>query len=156
MGLQKSWLGFGKALGDYVWPHSLGLRASNYCNKDLILPLMDEHYCVVRVNKKNASFQLSKCPDFNSQREPHIIGHRNYSASGELEKERIPVTENHLIFHHKHLFVPPGYEGFNTDKAKQWSLRWKSILPSCRAVSSRIGRINGWHEQLLKYGLPLK
>jgi hypothetical protein len=156
LGLQQSWLGHGKSLGNYVWLHKSALWASGYANKHLILDLMNDDYSVVRLHKHDSDFQLSKCPLFNIQREPFILGHRTYSSSGDLIKEINPATKNHLIFHHKHLFVHhKHYQGFDVEAAQQWSLTWKAILPSCRSVSSRIGRINGWNEQLKTYALPI-
>lgn len=155
LGLIESSLGFGKQLGEYTWLHASALKCSDYALKDTILHYMDVDFCVVRISKKNQSFQLSNCPLFDRQREPVILGQRSYSDSGKLIKESIVNTQNPFIFHHKHLFVAPHYSEFDIHKSRQWSILWKSTLPQCRSVSSRIGRVNGWREQLNKYALPI-
>lgn len=151
LNLQKSHLGSGKALGQHVWLHRSAVEAIEHPFKSVILSLMDDRYCVVRLDKKSSNIQLSLCPGFDLEREPLILGHKTYllkNNSSALLKSQIYQTDNSLIFHHKHLFVTPNYSGFDIQTSIQWSLAWKRKLGSCRKTSSRIGRINGWNESL--------
>lgn len=151
LGLQASPLGVGKALNKHIWLHISALRSLPVENKAAILDVMDQNFCVVRIDIKASTFQLSDCPDFDNEREPTIHGHKSYevvNGVAQLIKEQNAKSDNFLIFHHKHLFVNADYEGFDVSESKAWSLLWRSQLPRTRAISSRIGRLNGWNEAL--------
>lgn len=156
LGLQKSRYIVGKSLGKYTWLHVSALNTINHELKDVILSVINNDYCVVRLEKGTSTFQLSLCSNFNSQREPVITGHRTYeiiNSTAHLIKETVYKSVNPLVFHHKHLFVSHNYKGFDIQSSIDWSLLWKSKLPSTREISSRIGRTMGWNKILNDYGL---
>ena len=156
LGLQASPYGIGKALGKYLWLHRSAVDELTINNKDIILSVMDDEFCVVRIVKGSDTFQLSHSPAFDDEREPTIHGHKTYlviNGQAELSKTQHYQTKNLLIFHHKHLFVSSLYEGFCQLESVEWSLKWRKTLPRTRAISSRIGRINGWKYILNTYDL---
>lgn len=156
LGLQKSRYLVGKSLGKHTWVHVSALNTIEHEFKSIILSVTNSDYCVVRLEKDSSSFQLSLCRNFDAQREPVITGHRTYdiiNSKAHLLKEVVYKSENPLVFHHKHLFVSYDYKGFDVKSAVDWSLYWKSKLPSKREISSRIGRVKGWNKILSDYGL---
>lgn len=158
LGLQSSYLGVGKRLGKHIWLHKTGLQSiTDLPYRDLILSLMDEKYCVVRLCSENLSFQLSLCPYFDHQTEPWILGHKSFEIIDDdavLIKSSLAQTNNYLIYHHKHLMVSPHYTGFYLDKSVRWSEKWKAALPKSRHITSKIGRRQGWSAVLDEYLSP--
>ena len=156
LGLNCSPLQMGKKLGSYIWVHRAGLECIEWKYKALIQAVMDHNFCVVRLSLTSSDFQLSSCPNFDSLREPRILGHKSYTVINGvpvLTKCAMAKTDNHLIFHHKHLFVPPDYLGFDIAESMSWSREWKNKIKRNREKTSRIGRVAGWQSVLSECGL---
>ena len=72
---------------------------------------------------------------FDSMREP-ILGDSyyvekllNYRTNVmDLTVKLVKMKKNPQIYHHKWVFVPQDYPGFDWKEAKEWSEKWKSVM----------------------------
>lgn len=81
---------------------------------------------------------------FDVQDEPTV----GWMMFVDTANESVDIKLNQQIYHHKWLFVEPGYEGFDVQKSYEWSKCWLNKLPE---VAS--GYRHKWREQLKKYNI---
>ena len=96
---------------------------------------------VVRIDPRRQEVAFFQSPDFDTAPEPTVGpalvvnvatgGTRRWSQPG-------------LIYHHKHLFVGPGYRGFDVAASARRSGRWESL----GVDKSRIGRRDYWEREV--------
>ena len=84
------------------------------------------------------------CEGFDTEREP-VVGQMVFvnTETGEVWNKY-----NSQCYHHKWLWVPADYEGFDIQASYEWSNHWLSKLPE---VAN--GYPHKWEEQLKKYNI---
>ena len=94
--------------------------------------------------KKPHIVRFDTCEGFCTDREP-VVGTMVYvnTETGEVSERYNPQ-----IYHHKWLFVPEGFLGFDAQASYEWSKTWLGKLNEPAS-----GYINKWAEQLRKVGL---
>lgn len=94
--------------------------------------------------KKPHIVRFDACDGFLTEREP-VVGQMVFvdTESGEVWNRY-----NSQVYHHKWLWVPEGFIGFNVQESYKWSKHWLSKLPE---VAS--GYQHKWEEQLKKYNI---
>jgi hypothetical protein len=94
--------------------------------------------------KKPNVVRFDICEGFCTEREP-VVGQMVFvdTESGEVWNKY-----NSQIYHHKWMWVPEGFEGFDVQESYEWSKHWLSMLPE---VAS--GYPHKWAEQLKKYNI---
>ena len=88
--------------------------------------------------------RFDTCEGFCTEREP-VVGQMVFV---DTETGEIWNKYNQQIYHHKFLWVPEDYEGFDVQASYEWSKYWLSLLPE---VAS--GYQHKWEEQLKKYNI---
>lgn len=124
---------------DLVWDRWAMLADTDYpCNS----------FEVIKI--KNDTVSFIECEGWDELREPVVGNAYNVKADGsvKLTKKR---KNNPQIYHHKWMFVPEDYEGFDVEESKEWSKKWLSVVP--KGLSSSLGSINNWKKFLLDYNL---
>jgi hypothetical protein len=86
--------------------------------------------------------RFDTCEGFLTEREP-VVGDMVYV---DTETGEVWSKYNPQIYHHKWLWVPEGFLGFDVKESYEWSKHWLSKLPE---VAS--GYSHKWVEQLKKY-----
>lgn len=88
--------------------------------------------------------RFDTCDGFLTEREP-VVGDMVYvdTDSGDVWSKYNPQ-----IYHHKWLWVPEGFLGFDVKESYEWSKHWLSKIP---VVAS--GYPHKWKEQLERYNL---
>ena len=94
--------------------------------------------------KKPHIVRLDVCEGFCTEREP-VVGQMLFV---DTETGEVWNKYNSQVYHHKWLWVPADYEGFDVQESYEWSKHWLSKLPE---VAS--GYPNKWEEQLKKYNI---
>ncbi|HRT84924.1 MAG TPA: hypothetical protein P5523_09825, partial [Bacteroidales bacterium] len=94
-------------------------------------------------NRDTNEIRFDEAPDFDTAREPHVGKFIAISPDGSIRE-----GQSNNIWHHKWLWVKDDYQGFDVDKAKEWSKLW----------ISRLGRIakgtdTAFGDQLKQIGL---
>lgn len=94
--------------------------------------------------KKPHIVRFDVCEEFFTEREP-VVGQMVF-----VDTETIEIWNkyNPQCYHHKWLFVPKDYEGFDVQESYEWSKRWLSQLPETAS-----GYPHKWEEQLQKYNI---
>ena len=88
--------------------------------------------------------RFDTCEGFCMEREP-VVGQMFFV---DTETGEVWNKYNQQIYHHKFLWVPEDYEGFDVQASYEWSKHWLSLLPE---VAS--GYQHKWEEQLKKYNI---
>ena len=94
--------------------------------------------------KKPHIVRFDICDGFLTEREP-VVGQMVFV---DTETGEIWNKYNSQIYHHKWLWVPEDYEGFDVQASYEWSRHWLGLLPE---VAS--GYPHKWEEQLKKYNI---
>lgn len=94
--------------------------------------------------KKPHVVRFDVCDGFLTEREP-VVG---WMVFVDTETGSVWSKYNPQIYHHKWLWVPEGFLGFDTHESYEWSKHWLSLLPE---VAS--GYQHKWTEQLKKYNI---
>ena len=94
--------------------------------------------------KKPHIVRFDICEGFFTEREP-VVGQMIFV---DTESKEVWNKYNNQIYHHKWLWVPADYEGFDVQASYEWSKHWLSKLPE---VAS--GYPHKWEEQLKKYNI---
>jgi hypothetical protein len=97
---------------------------------------------VVRVNRTEQEVAFVQSPDFDTAPEPTVGAMRIvYLTSCRVRL----FKQGGLIYHHKHLFVAPGYTGFDLEASRARSTRWERL----GVDKSKIGRRDYWQREVL-------
>jgi hypothetical protein len=102
-------------------------------------------YQVIKYNPKEQSFSFIHSPDFDTADEPVSGTSYKVRADG-----RVTVTKqltDPWIYHHKWMWVPDDYAGFDVEQSKQRSKDWQSVVS--KDDMSRIGKQSYWNTQVL-------
>ena len=94
--------------------------------------------------KKSHIVRFDVCDGFLTEREP-VVGQMVFV---DTELGEVWNKYNSQVYHHKWLWVPEDYEGFDVHASYEWSKHWLSLLPE---VAS--GYPHKWEEQLKKYNI---
>jgi hypothetical protein len=107
---------------------------------------LPEHYeySVVKLNQRNDSVSFIQCPGFDLDHEPAITAIVVVNATGQVQRRTTPADP--YIYHHKWLFVPDDYRGFDVAASKARSEQWISLGDVDR---SRIGRKSYWEDYVV-------
>ena len=94
--------------------------------------------------KKPHIVRFDTCEGFGDEREP-IVGWMIFvdTKTGEVWNKY-----NSQCYHHKWMWVPEDYDGFDVQASYEWSKYWLGLLPE---VAS--GHPHKWEEQLKKYNI---
>lgn len=76
-------------------------------------------------NRENGEIRFDEAPDFDTAREPHVGKYVAIMPNGTARE-----GQSNNIWHHKWLWVKDDYQGFDVDKAKEWSRMWFTRMPS--------------------------
>lgn len=108
---------------------------------------------IYKMNFRDNVVTFIESEDFDSAREPQVG--KAYVVN--LNTGKIKTIEpKGQIYHHKWMFVPEDYAGFDIEESKSWSEKWRSVFPVDRKISSRIGYKKYWVEYLKQYGLEIR
>ena len=107
---------------------------------------LPEHYeySVVKLNQRNDSVSFIQCPGFDVEQEPAITAIIVVNATGQVQRRTTPADP--YIYHHKWLFVPDDYRGFDVAESKARSEQWIALGDVDR---SRIGRKSYWEANVV-------
>lgn len=147
-----SQFGVGKQVGSKIYIHinsRFGIipgdvwdKAMEILDKEWISPSW--FYTLCYDLKKPHIIRFDFCEGFCTEREP-VVGQMVFV---DTETERVWNRYNSQIYHHKWLWVPEGFKGFDVQESYEWSKHWLSKLPE---VAS--GYPHKWEEQLKKYNI---
>jgi hypothetical protein len=101
--------------------------------------------CEVIVLRKDGTIQFVESPDWDTNTEP-TVGDRISVKKGKPLAFRAASKKNPQIFHRRHTFVGPDYDGFDIEQDKAWVKKWEAHSPDTR----RMGRREWWDEFLTK------
>lgn len=144
--------GIGKQMGSKIYivngahygiiPEKVWRRAINILIRNGISPNVFNTLCYDF--KKPYIVRFDECEGFCTEREP-LVGVMVFvnTETGEIWNKY-----NSQIFHHKWLWVPINYEGFDVKESYEWSKLWLSKLPETAS-----GYPHKWEEQLKKYNI---
>ena len=144
--------GIGKSVGGKVYVVNgawHGIIPSDVWNKAKKI-LVDKNVSPCLFNtlcydfKKPHIVRFDLCEGFCTEREP-VVGQMVFV---DTETGEIWNKYNSQIYHHKWLWVPKDYEGFDVRESYEWSKHWLGKLPE---VAS--GHPHKWKEQLKKYNI---
>lgn len=144
--------GVGKTVGSKIYIHinsRFGIIPSDVWNKamDIIIkkcmsPCWFNTLCYDL--KKPNVIRFDFCDGFYTEREP-VVGQMVYV---DTETGNVWNKYNSQVYHHKWLWVPQGFDGFDVQKSYEWSKHWLSKLPETAS-----GYQHKWKEQLEKYNI---
>lgn len=116
-------------------------------------PELMDSFTIFKYNKKNNTASLIMSDNFDTAREPEVGDSYNVN----LETGEIKIIKSKgQIYHHKWMFVPEDYNGFDITESKKWSETWQAVIPNDRKIKSRIGYKKYWDEYLQQYGLEIE
>jgi hypothetical protein len=145
--------GVGKQVGSKIYFHidsRFGIIPDNVWEKATKM-LIDKCYFSYGIFstlcydlKKPNIVRFDICEGFLTEREP-VVGQMVFvdTESGEVWNKY-----NSQIYHHKWLWVPADYEGFDVQESYEWSKHWLSRLPEMAS-----GYPYKWENQLKKYDI---
>ena len=150
--------GVGKLMGCHLYLHKnyvrdaisaiksahleIGLKlAVSMATKKQTFPQL--YFNCVRFDLKEGNIRFDEVPDFDTAREPTLGSWLLVCPDGQVKSGR-----SYALFHHKWLWVKPGYANFDIEESVQWSKTYCSILTSPPKSS-----VNTWTEQLAQHGL---
>ena len=99
----------------------------------------DFSYDIVKYNRRTETVSFIQCSEFDAVPEPSIQEIIVVQADGTTQRRRSP--KDPYVYHHKWLFVPDDYDGFDVEESKQRSQEWLA-LPD--VDKSRIGCRSYW------------
>lgn len=120
-----------------VWDKAVKILVDKYISPSLFNTLCYDF-------KKPHIVRFDICEGFCTEREP-VVGQMVFV---DTERGEIWNKYNPQIYHHKWMWVPADYEGFDVKESYEWSRHWLSKLPE---VAS--GYPHKWEEQLKKYNI---
>lgn len=150
--IKYSKYGIGKQIGDKIYvangahrgiiPKKVWVKAVRILVEKNLSPNLFNTLCYDF--KKPYIVRFDVCEGFCTEREP-VVGQMVFvnTETGEIWNKY-----NSQIFHHKWLWVPIDYEGFNVKESYEWSKHWLSKLPEKAS-----GYPHKWEEQLKKYNI---
>jgi len=139
----------GKTIGSNTWVHK---QYETVFPKKLLRAakkhLVSFDYTVVKYDSKAEAISFIQSPDFDTADEPIVGDVTRISAEGAVKRIRGDI-KNSLIYHHKWLMVKDDYRGFDVGISIARSKTWKAIVGVDSKVSSRIGRLNYWLDEIV-------
>lgn len=144
----SSSLSVGKVVGDCVYVHKTAIEKSRV-PLDVVeeraehLP-KDFDYQIIKWNRGTGDVSFIQSPDWDKSPEPLVGDSCKVDKEGRA-KFRPGSPDNPQIYHHKHQFVAPDYEGFNVAESRQRSQQWESLHPD----KSRIGYKKYWDKEVV-------
>lgn len=134
---------FHKSVWDKIIPKDVWNKATRI--------LIDEYYFSPSIFstlcydlKKPYIVRFDICDGFLTEREP-VIGRMVFV---DTESGKVWNKYSTQIYHHKWLWVPEEFDGFDVQESYEWSKYWLSKLPE---VAS--GYPHKWEKQLKKYNI---
>lgn len=106
-------------------------------------------YTAVKYNSKDNSFSFIQSPDFDTADEPTVGVSLKVSSDGNVKRTNPPSDP--WIWHNKWMWVGDDYTGFDVEKAKERSKKWKDYIGVNRDVSSRIGKKSYWDRNIVPH-----
>jgi hypothetical protein len=104
-------------------------------------------WAIVKYNKKTGQISLIESYDWDTSHEPTVGNSLILKPDGTVKLHKAPVEDaNKTIYHHKWLFVRPGYTGFNYVESRLRSRTWQALG---NLDSRRYGRKGFWQENVL-------
>lgn len=158
----------GKRVGDSLWIHKIYMEEvlpqdtiNNIQNihKKFKLNLKEKNHIqqanIIRYSEKSGGVALIFSEDFDTNDEP-TVGDSIFFDFYNNKKTHTFKNKNPLIYHHKWMMVKDDYKGFNVEKAKKRSIKWKSILGVNKSISSKIGRKDFWEQWIIDNNIEEK
>ena len=125
-----------------IIPSDVWYKAMKIFDKEWISPSWFNTLCYDF--KKPHIIRFDFCEGFCTEREP-VVGQMIYV---DTETGRVCNKYNPQIYHHKWLWVPEDYEGFDVKESYEWSKLWLSKMDETAS-----GYLYKWEEQLKKYNI---
>lgn len=149
-----------KKIGTSVYTHISGVTqlkcdyVSMYAQaRSMIDEKIIKDCVVIKIDYKNNKVSFIESEGFDVEREPKVGDAYCVNVeTGEIKK----IKSKGQIYHHKWMFVPYWYKGFDKRESEKWSKKWQSVIPNDRKIKSRIGYKKYWDEYLRKYGLEVE
>lgn len=144
--------GVGKMVGSRVYVHinsRFGIIPMDVWDKAMQILTNNDwspgmFYTLCYDLKKPHIIRFDVCDGFLTEREPMV----GWMVFVDTETGLVWCKYNRQIYHHKWLWVPEGFLGFDTHESYEWSKNWLSKLPE---VAS--GYQHKWEKQLKKYNI---
>ena len=141
----------------HLIPHKIDMEVLNERAKELPT---DFEYTLIRYDRGGSPdtvcVSFIQVHDFDDSNDPiggdswYIKGQR-YLDNGESHRFT-SAKKDPQIYHHKWVYVPESYAGFNWKQAMQWSERWLSRRMNDWSFSSAdLARLSHWTRFLKKY-----
>lgn len=144
--------GVGKQVGSKIYMHinlRFGIIPSDIWDKAVEILVdndlsPDRFYTLCYDFHKPFIVRFDICEGFCTEREP-VVGQMVYvdTATGKVWNKY-----NSQIYHHKWLWVPEGFTGFDVQESYDWSKLWLS-----KVNETASGYPHKWEEQLKKYNI---
>ena len=152
----------GKRMGKYLYVHSSA--ATPYLTpevRDYLYRLLDARQghqgAIVKLDvtrEPYAFVSLTEVPNWDDENEPRLGRSHGLNENGAWEVRE--PSKSPLVYHHRFLFVPTDYEGFDVKASMLRSLKWKRIAGKNNPeISRRIGRLAFWEQWLAQNNLAL-
>ena len=95
-------------------------------------------------NRRTDDVSFIQSPDWDTAPEP-IVGDSVKVAADGSTRFRAANRENPQIYHHKHEFVAPDYDGFSLAESRKRSQQWEALKPD----KTRIGYRHYWDREVV-------
>jgi hypothetical protein len=107
---------------------------------------------IIKISPVNTSFIYS--PDWDTANDPRIF--YAYVVNRSSGKVRfLDLRKKNIIYHHKWMFCPSDYSGFDVEESMNWSKYWRSH-PAIASLAkrdpkwrSKIGNYDYWKKNVL-------
>ena len=133
----------GKLIGGNLYVHKSAENVIDGLNKFKKRLPKDFTYDVVKFDKKENVTSFIKSPDFNTVAEPLATTGVRVPVTGPVKELKI-----NQLYHHKWLFVPDNYKGFDVEDSIRRSLRWLPLRKEGKILDKKgwaaIGRPDTW------------
>ena len=111
---------------------------------------------IISIDRRKGIVSFTECPEWDTEFEPSVGARCTVKFAKKPVNDQVKFTKasknNPQIYHRRHLFVAPDYEGFDIEADKRRVARWEKFSPD----GSRMGRRNWWTEFCKSHRIKLK
>jgi hypothetical protein len=99
---------------------------------------------IISIDRKKGIVSFTECPEWDNQYEPSVGSRFTVKFAKKPVNDQVKFTKankkNPQIYHRRHLFVAPDYDGFDIESDKLRVTHWHKLSPD----GSRMGRRIWW------------
>ena len=136
----------------HLIPHKIDLQVLEEAEKQLPT---DFEYTLIRYDRNSGNISFIQVHNFDTDDDPiggdsWYIKNPRYIAQGETHRFT-SGKKDPQVYHHKWVYVPDDYSGFDFKRSRLWSERWRGYAYNGGFSTAQLCRLSTWNEFLKKH-----